>query len=192
MWGRKPSRPAGQARSKSELDWAAILGQHDRWLRTVVYSRVQEPGAVDDVMQEVALAAVRESAPPSDPNKVAAWLYRVAVRQALLYRRACGRRRKLTQHYTEKLPPVEHDTRLREPLDWLLAEERTQRLRDALRRLPQRDAEILMLKYSEDWSYQEIAGHLGVSDSAVEARLHRARRRLREELAGSEDFPVTP
>jgi RNA polymerase sigma-70 factor (ECF subfamily) len=158
----------------------------------VVYSRVQEPGVVDDVMQEVALAAVRETAPPSDPSKVAAWLYRVAVRQALLHRRGCGRRRKLTQHYTEKCPPVEYDTRVRDPLDWLLAEERNQRLREALQRLPQRDAEILMLKYSEDWSYQQIASHLGVSDSAVESRLHRARRRLREELAAVEEIRVRP
>lgn len=42
--------------------------------------------------------------------------------------------------------------------------------------------EILLLKYKEDWSYVEIANHLGVSHSAVESRLHRARRKLRCEL----------
>ena len=41
-----------------------------------------------------------------------------------------------------------------------------------------------MLKYSEDWSYPDgLADHLGISHSAVEARLHRARQRLRTELA---------
>lgn len=33
------------------------------------------------------------------------------------------------------------------------------------------------------YSYDEIARHLGVSHGAVESRLHRARQRLREELA---------
>ena len=56
-------------------------------------------------------------------------------------------------------------------------------VRAAMSRLPKRDAEILMLKYNEDWSYQAIAEHLGISHSAVEARLHRARQRLRTELA---------
>lgn len=38
------------------MPWDAALQQHERWLRTVVYSRVGEAQAVDDVMQEVALA----------------------------------------------------------------------------------------------------------------------------------------
>ena len=56
-------------------------------------------------------------------------------------------------------------------------------LRLAMSRLPRRDAEILLLKYSENWSYNAISEHLGVSQSAVEPRLHRARQRLRTELA---------
>ena len=70
-----------------------------------------------------------------------------------------------------------------DPLSWLLADERQQLVRVALERLPRRDAEILLLKYTEDWAYQQIAEHLGVGHSAVELRLHRARTRLRRELA---------
>jgi RNA polymerase sigma-70 factor (ECF subfamily) len=56
-------------------------------------------------------------------------------------------------------------------------------VRQALDRLPRRDAEILLLKYTEDWSYRQVAEHLGLSTSAVEARLHRARRKMRRVLA---------
>jgi RNA polymerase sigma-70 factor (ECF subfamily) len=49
-------------------------------------------------------------------------------------------------------------------------------------RLPRRDADVLVLKYAEHWSYRQLAEHLGTTESAVEARLHRARARLREEL----------
>lgn len=186
MWQRNAGEPqSGSARS-TKVDWSAVLRQHDRWLRTVVYSRVHEAEAVDEVMQEVALAAVRESAPPSDRAKVAPWLYRVAVRQALMYRRRLGRQRKLMDRYTERKPPVEHDVNSTNPLDWLLAEERRAMVRRAMSRLPRRDAEILLLKYTENWSYHQIAAHLGISHSAVEARLHRARRKLRAELAATE------
>ena len=41
---------------------------------------------------------------------------------------------------------------------------------------------MLLLKYTENWSYRELALHLGVSLSAVESRLYRARERLRHEL----------
>ncbi len=166
------------------IDWNAALAQHDRWLRTVAYARVRERQAVDEVMQEVALAAVKQAAPIADAAKVAPWLYRLVVVQSLLYRRKCGRRRRLNDRYTEQVrsrdaePLAEPD-----PLSWLLAQERRVLIRQALGQLAHRDAEILLLKYTENWSYHQIAAHLGIGHAAVEARLHRARGRLRRELA---------
>ena len=176
----------------SEVDWAVELARHDRWLRTVVAARVGEPQAVDEVMQEVAVAAVEQKAPIEDPRKVGPWLYRLAVTQSLLYRRRMGRKRKLTGRYAERFRPSEHDTREREPLGWLLDEERRMLVRQAMKQLPSRDAEILMLKYTQQWSYKELAEHLDISESAVEARLHRARKRLRNQLEAKNVTEVSP
>jgi RNA polymerase sigma-70 factor (ECF subfamily) len=82
--------------------------------------------------------------------------------------------------------PVENDHRTPDPLDWMLTAERCRLVRQALGRLAKRDSEILLLKYTEGWSYHQIADHLGISHSAVEARLHRARKRLRAELLAAE------
>jgi RNA polymerase sigma-70 factor (ECF subfamily) len=166
------------------IDWEAALSEHHRWLRAVVYSRLRDCEAVDDVMQEVALAAVRQQAPLADPGKVAPWLYRVAIRQSLLYRRTCGRRRKLLDRYQHVSPAATGPAT--NPLDWLLSDERQVKVRRALQQLPRRDVEMLLLKYQENWSYRDIAGRLGLSESAVEARLHRARGRLRDQLARME------
>jgi RNA polymerase sigma factor (sigma-70 family) len=182
MWNQEPPPAAPHGASGRSVDWQAALETHHRWLWTVVYTRLREPDAVDEVMQEVALAAVRQAAPLADPTKVAPWLYRLAVRQALLFRRKCGRRRRLTNQYADRVSANERDGAPLDPLDWLLLAERQQFVRDALARLAARDAEILLLKYSEGWSYHQIASHLGVSHSAVETRLHRARNRLRDEL----------
>ena len=167
----------------TSIDWSSVLAQHERWLRTVIGARLGEPQAVDEVLQEVSLAAVRQRAPLNDPEKVAPWLYRLAVRQTLLYRRKQGRRRKLVDRYAQRFRPSEAENRQPDPLSWLLAEERRTQVRLAMSRLPKRDAEILLLKYNEDWSYDSLAKHLGISQSAIEARLHRARQRLRAELA---------
>jgi len=177
---------AGGASDVPVLDWQALLAEHDRWLRTVVYARLGEPQAVDEVMQEVAVAAVRQKAPLADRSKVAPWLYRLAVRQCLLYRRKQGRRRKLAEQYARQLRPSEQDVRELDPLSWLLADERRKLVRRAMASLAPRDAEILLLKYNEDWSYLDLANRLGVTPSAVQARLHRARNRLRAELAALE------
>ena len=182
----QPTARPRNASGPAAIDWEALLAEHDRWLRTIVYARVQEPQAVDEVMQEVALAAVRQKSPLADPAKAAPWLYRLAVRQSLLYRRKMGRRRRLAENYARQVRAVDQDSRQLDPLGWLLADERRRLVRVALARLPKRDAEILLLKYSEDWSYLELAQRLGISTSAVEARLHRARNRLRGELAALE------
>jgi len=185
-----PDPTQGTPKAGAKVDWAAALAEHGPWLRTVIAARLGEPQAIDEVMQEVAVAAVEQKAPLEDPNKVAPWLYRLAVTQSLLYRRKMGRKRKLTNRYAERERPVEADNRQLDPLGWLLAEERRTAVRSAMDDLPQRDSEILMLKYSRDWSYKEIAEHLGISESAVEARLHRARRRLRNQLSQSDAIEV--
>ncbi len=172
----------GQEEVDRELNWNKILAEHDRWLRTVVYARLGEPQAVDDVMQDVALAAVRQSAPLQDKSRVAPWLYRLAVRQTLLYRRKMGRGRNLTHRYAERYRPIESDTRDPGPLEWLLSLEAGSLIRKAIGLLRKSDSEILLLKYAQNWNYHQIAEHLGIGHSAVEARLHRARARMRKEL----------
>jgi RNA polymerase sigma factor (sigma-70 family) len=171
--------------TKVTVDWQAALSEHGRWLRTVVAARLGEPQAVDEVMQEVALAAVRQAAPIADPSKVGPWLYQLAVRQALMYRRSRGRARNLLHRYAEQIP-LDYRDNGRDPLGWLIDKERRGLVRKTIRELPRRDAEILLLKYTEDWSYEQIGRHLGLSRNAVESRLFRARQRLRKMLLAAE------
>src|SRR6266571_1069542 len=105
-----PSSDSTGARTGAQsLDWPALLAEHDRWLRTVVYARLGSSEGVDEVLQEVSLAAVRQKAPLADPTKAAPWLYRLAVLQSLLYRRRHGRHRKLIDRFVQRLQPTELD-----------------------------------------------------------------------------------
>jgi len=174
------------------IDWPSTLARHDCWLRTVILARVADRQAVDDIMQEVSLAAVRQQAPLRDGEKVAPWLYRLAVRQSLLYRRRRGRQRKLLQRYAGVARPGESDHHEPDPLSWLLGDERRHQVRAAMARLSPRDAEILLLKYTQNWSYHQLAEHLGTSHSAVESRLHRARAKLRGELTAMQVIEAAP
>lgn len=192
---RSDSQPGSVRRgsgSPPALDWREELARHERWLRTVVAARLRSRQAVDEVMQEVSLAAIEQKAPLMDPSKVAPWLYRLAVTQALLYRRKLGRQRRLAERYAQRTQPAESDAREVDPLVWLMVVERRQVVRQALGRLAPRDREILLLKYSEGWHYHQLAAHLGISHSAVEARLHRARTRLRNEITVREALEVGP
>ncbi|HKI17707.1 MAG TPA: sigma-70 family RNA polymerase sigma factor, partial [Isosphaeraceae bacterium] len=126
--------------------------------------------------------AVAQRSPLHNPARVAVWLYRLAVRQVLIYRRKTGRQRSLVDRYAVRKDVSEIDA-APSPLGWLVRDERQQLVQDALRRLPPRDAELFILKYAEGYTARELAERLGVAISTIEARLHRARRRLRAELA---------
>jgi RNA polymerase sigma-70 factor (ECF subfamily) len=173
---------AGTARGSPTLDWNAILSSHEGWLRRIVCTRLRERQAVDEVMQEVALAAVAQRAPLLDPGRLMGWLYQLAVRQALIYRRKAGRHRALVGRYAQERS-TGTEAPESSPLRWLLHNERRDLVQQALRRLPPGDADLLVLKYSEDWSARKLAEQLGVRTVTIETRLHRARRRLRAELA---------
>jgi RNA polymerase sigma-70 factor (ECF subfamily) len=163
------------------IDWARSLAEHERWLRGVISARTGESQAVDEIWQEVCLAAVEQHAPLADPDKASGWLYRVAVIRSIRYRRQRARERKrLLKRVAETNG---HCSALNDPFQWLLSEERRQIVRRALAELSGRDAEILMLKYEERWSYRRIALLLDISESAVDARVFRARERLRRQLA---------
>ena len=160
------------------IDWTEELDRNRAWMLKVLRSRVGDAHAADDLLQEVALAVLRQPARPTQPGKVAPWLYRLTVRQAINFHRR-SKSRYWQPLVAECEPTVDGDV---SPLDWLVAEERRGEVQRALARLRARDREILLLKYTENWNYGQIAGHLGISHSAIEARLHRARRRLREQL----------
>jgi RNA polymerase sigma-70 factor (ECF subfamily) len=164
----------------SAINWSAALDQHARWLRTVLRSRVGDPHIVDDLFQEVSLAVWRQTSRPVEPGKVAPWLYRLAVRHSINHHRRNGRRRRLLEQL--ECNALAGQTRPADSLEWLIQDEVAEAVRQALETLPPREREMLVLKYTENWSYADLARHLGVSTGTVEYRLIRAKRNLRRAL----------
>lgn len=163
------------------VDWGACLATHEPWLRKVIFARTGELHIIDEVFQQVALAALEQRSPLTDPAKVAPWLHRLAVIYSARHRRKLGRGRRamLGAHERQLHRANGHSVDL---LSWLVAKERREQTQAALAVLSGRDAEVLLLKYGERWSYRQIAERLGISEKAVDMRLLRARDRLRQVL----------
>jgi len=81
----------------SEPGWSGRLERHSRWLRAVIVARSGDVSAIDEIFQEVALAVFKQKGDLPE-ERVAPWLYRIAVRQALLYRRRLGRQKPGQSH----------------------------------------------------------------------------------------------
>lgn len=114
------------------------------------------------------------------------WLYRVALNTAHSWSRRGVRRELGVDALPDEHAPLGSTTGQQPPAsDGRL--ERTQQeaaVVQALSRLPEDQREAVVLKFVEDFSYEEMADVLGVRVPALKMRVHRGLARLREIMEG--------
>ena len=150
-------------------------------------SRMGESDAVDDVMQNIALALVKQKESLGEINRISAWLYQVAVKQVLMYRRTRGRQRNFEKRILEHARATDADgSLLDDPAGRVMRAENQDNVKTAMGQLEELDRQLLMLKYSENWTYRQLAEHMGVKEDTIEYRLVKARKHLRRQLAAND------
>jgi RNA polymerase sigma-70 factor, ECF subfamily len=71
------------------------------------------------------------------------------------------------------------------PVEHAVAAELSERLREALAHLPEKQAEAFYLHALCGWSHRQLGERLQMTENAIGVTIHRARQRLRESLAES-------
>jgi RNA polymerase sigma-70 factor (ECF subfamily) len=168
------------ARAK-EGDMSALHFLYVRFADDVcgyVRSIVRDPHEAEDVTQNV-FAKLMTAIQKYEQREVpfAAWILRVARNVALDHVRA---RRQIP------FEEVRTDDEGHEQLGF----ERSQCLRDALRRLPEEQREVLVLRHLAGLSPGEIADRLGKTEGSIHGLHHRGRGALQEALRELEAAPV--
>ncbi|ADB16570.1 RNA polymerase, sigma-24 subunit, ECF subfamily [Pirellula staleyi DSM 6068] len=139
---------------------------------------------VADIVQETFLAAAG-SLRTFDPSRgtLWGWLSGIARRQAALYFR---RRQTRPPSFETSLFDAESaqlETSEPLPADLLSAAETAQSVREALSMLPLDYEELLVARYLDELSLDELAARDATSTTALQSKLARARRALRSALA---------
>jgi len=137
-----------------------------------------------DVVQESYLRAYKGLKRFRGDAQFTTWLYRITANCANTHMGKRSRRR------TEPLPEdvVLIDTNPeRDPAARADASLLRDRLETALDDLPPKLRSVVVLRDVYDLPHEAIAAELGISESAAKVRLHRARRKLRENV-----FPGRP
>ena len=130
----------------------------------------------EDVAQEVFLAFGRSSVPAGE---AAGWLSVAAAHTALNHLRS-GRRRAAREEAAGG-HAARPDTVRPDVADDVVTRDERRRVREALARLPRRQAVALVLRHS-GLSYGEVAAALDLSPGSVGTTVRRAETALREEL----------
>ena len=137
---------------------------------------------VHDVVADVFAVAWRrlDEVPAAPEDRL--WLYGVARRCVLRARRSGRRRSRLQDRLSD-------EARIRASTNGHTEDTRAELVRAAIERLRPSDREVLQLVMWEGLTRAEAARVLGSSVNAIALRLHKARARLRSELAVSGALP---
>lgn len=139
-----------------------------------------DPAEGEELAQEALASLVRYWRRRGAPGSPKAFVYTVARRQAFRVR---WRRRLFA--------PLE-DAEARsasaaDPDEVRAGKQRLRAVLDALRELPARERQALVLGALEELSVEEAARALGISASAFKMRVHRARMRLSSKVGSGHD-----
>jgi RNA polymerase sigma-70 factor (ECF subfamily) len=131
------------------------------------------------VVQEAYLRAYKSLRRFRGDAAFTTWMWRITANCAatLLARRAKARQVELDEELPLADPRPERD-----PQAVADATSDRDRLVDALGTLPEALRLVVVLRDVYDLPHEAIAEELGISEGAAKVRLHRARRRLREQL----------
>ena len=125
-----------------------------------------------DAAQEVFVQLFLQRAKFAGRSKYSTWAHGIAVRVCLMTRRSLGRRRK-------------HESMAQQGAVENIEQESTHSdmamdLNRMLESLDEEERAMLILKYAEGYSYEDLSGMFDVSVSACKMRVSRARKRLNE------------
>ncbi len=168
---------AGCARVDAS-DFDGIVEAHRRRITRLVYRLLGWSDDAEDVVQEVFLSALKNIKAFRGESGLSTWLMRIAVNKCRSHRRSLRVRLRLLAGAAERV----RRTRSARPEDASADAETFRRVRRAVRALPVRYREVVVLRYLEETPTTEVAEILGISQAAVDTRLHRARRRLKDLL----------
>ncbi len=141
-----------------------------------IYSRVGNVETTKDLVAEVFEKAFLKGHAVREAGAYATWLFMIAKNVVIGHYRRQKREMKGIDKIKESVWLSEGPS---DPEHGALRRESVSSLLRHLRRLSQRDQELLALKFEGELSYAEIRGILGLSEVNVRVAIFRALKRLR-------------
>ena len=184
MTGRYADRSDGElailCRQGETAAFGEIVARYKQPLHRTVSRLTGDEDEAVDIVQDAFIAAHAALGRFDPARSMRTWLTRIAVNKA----RDWHRRRIVRRLISAVLPDTAADIAADAPPTDSAAEDRAEleRVEAAIGRLPSRLREVLVLRTVDGLSQSDTAEVLGVSEKAVETRLHRGRHELRRVL----------
>ena len=171
--------------------FAVLVERYKDAVQNLAYRMLGNTTEAEDVTQEAFVRAYTQLATYKPVHKFSTWLLSIASHLAIDQLR----RRRFLALPLEDVPFLEWIVDVGAgPEQSALQGEQQDEIQVYLQRLPSKYRAVIVLRYWYDFSYEEIAQALNLTQPLVKARLHRARellaRYMQQNKAGQEEGQV--
>lgn len=157
-----------------ESAFGELVGRHAPMMRGVALRTTGDPALADEVTQTV-FAILARKAGSLQRVSIGGWLHRTTFLEARNAARKSARYRSLLKHYQDQTMTL---TQTAGPQ----AKEILPHLDESMTQLSEQDRHLVVQRYFEDHSIQEIAAELGTTEETCRKRIQRSVHRLGDQL----------
>ncbi|XEC94581.1 RNA polymerase sigma factor SigW [Paenibacillus tarimensis] len=179
------ARLARMALKGDQQAFVELVGLYQDKLYHMAYRMLSNRQEAEDVVQDTFLRVYNNLDRYDDTMKFSTWIYRIATNLCI------DRLRKRKPSYSLDAESADHEgldgysmlpSDDRTPESELLLTETQRMIHQAIDTLPAKYKTVMILKYLQDLSLQEIGDVLGMPVTTVKTRVHRGREFLRKKL----------
>jgi RNA polymerase sigma-70 factor (ECF subfamily) len=152
-----------------------LIARFTPGLRLYLRKLTDDMATADDLIQETWIDVYRKVVGLKSLDAFVGWLYRIARDKAY---RELRRRRAVELAARDGLPDVVAGGEV----DDAFTPEDAERVQVVIGSLPRDQREVLLLRFVEDMSYEQIAGVVGCPVGTVRSRIHYAKQAMRQRL----------
>ena len=169
--------PVQEARAGDAAAWDVLFQRYQLRLYVYIFELVRDEQTSLDLVQETFINAVHHLGTLRDDDKFGSWLFGIAHQKCIQSWRKKNRADAALEELGEAPPELGDD-----PSDLLIRREQEEQFMKLIEQLPLPQRSVLLLRFVEDFSLEEIAGITGASTGTVKSRLHYAKRALKKLL----------
>jgi len=183
---RKPETPViERALRGDQKAFGELMERYHGPLYNLLYKMVRSKEETEDLVQEAFMKAFASLASFNEEFAFSTWLYKIAINNTIDHLRKKRLRTfsidkpiqskegELKREFADVHSSTDHD---------LLSTEKTGMITRAIEDLPEKYREVILMRHSDELSYEEIAAITKVPLGTVKARIFRAREMLKRKL----------
>jgi RNA polymerase sigma-70 factor, ECF subfamily len=171
------------ARDGDITAYSVLVSRYQRAVYGIVSRMVKGPEDVDDIVQDVFVSAYKSMGRFRGEASFATWVHSIAVNTTIKYLKKMKSRQAASiddpEYHIEDILAGDPSTG---PAETAEDKERKAAVRSAVDELPEKHRVVVVLRYFEDYTCEEIAKILNCSVGTVWSRLHYACKKLRGHL----------